>query len=162
MIHILKQEFIDSFRSIRSIIIVLFITFVSYQFAKFADNNQALINKILENGGEEGSVYTAAIALIVLVFGFLFAFAISHDSINREVEMRTMRLLVTKTSRLQILLGKFLGTLLFWVVVISVSFSILLIISGSWFLKDYLQSLIFLFYIVSFVLLISTLIPKTK
>src|SRR5699024_1969966 len=163
MIHILKREFIDAFKSVRSILILLFITFVSYQSAKFFDENQDMINQFIgESGNEVGSVYTAAIAFIVLIFGFLFVFAISHDLINREIEMKTIRLLVTKTSRLQIVLGKFLGILLFWVVTISISFAIISLITGSWFPKDYFQAIIFLFYIISLVLLISTVIPKTK
>ncbi|ALX47681.1 MULTISPECIES: ABC transporter permease [Lentibacillus] len=163
MIHILKREFIDAFKSVRSILILLFITFVSYQSAKFFDENQDMINQFIgESGNEVGSVYTAAIAFIVLIFGFLFVFAISHDLINREIEMKTIRLLVTKTSRLQIVLGKFLGILLFWVVTISISFAIISLITGSWFPKDYFQTIIFLFYIISLVLLISTVIPKTK
>ncbi|MEJ8767686.1 ABC transporter permease subunit [Oceanobacillus sp. HCA-5259] len=162
MIHVLKREFTDSFKSIRSILIILFITFVSYQSAAFIDNNPGLINKMMESGGDEGSAYTSAIAMIVLVFGFLFVFATSHDIINKEVELKTMRLLVTKVSRLQIMLGKLLGTLLFWIVTISISFCILSMFADSWFPKDYFQTVIFLFYIVNLVLLISTAIPKTK
>lgn len=162
MIHVLKREFIDSFKSVRSILIILFITFVSYQSAIFIDKNPGLMDGFIENGGEGGSVYTAAIALIVLMFGFLFVFAISHDLVNKEVELKTMRLLVTKTSRLQIMLGKFLGTMLFWVVTVSISFTILSMVAGSWFPKDYFQSLIFLFYIISFALLLSAVIPKSK
>lgn len=162
MIHVLKREFIDSFKSVRSILIILFITFISYQSATFIDNNPSFINEFMENSGEEGSAYTAAIAFIVIVFGFLFVFATSHDLVNKEIELKTMRLLVTKVSRLQIMMGKFLGTFLFWIVTVSISFAILSMIAGSWFPKDYFQSLIFLFYITSFVLLISTVITKTK
>lgn len=162
MIHVLKREFTDSFKSVRSILIILFITFVSYQSATFIDNNPELIEEIMKSGGEEGSAYTAAIALIVLIFGFLFVFATSHDLINKEIELRTMRLLVTKVSRMQIMAGKLLGTMLFWMVTVSISFIILSVISGSWFPKDYFQSLVFLFYIVSFVILTSTVFTKSK
>ncbi|MFC0090212.1 hypothetical protein ACFFJI_04885 [Allobacillus sp. GCM10007491] len=75
MIHILTREFLDSFKSVRSILIILFITFVSYQSATFIDSNPGLIQEIVKIGGEEGTVYTAAIALIVLILGFLFVFA---------------------------------------------------------------------------------------
>ncbi|AIF45288.1 ABC transporter permease [Virgibacillus sp. SK37] len=162
MFHVLKHEFTDSFKSVRSILIILFITYVSYQSATFIDSNPGLIDEIMKSGGEEGSAYTAAIALIVLVFGFLFVFATSHDLINKEIELRTMRLLVTKVSRAQIVVGKFLGIMLFWVITVSISFIVLSIMAGSWFPKDYFQSLIFLFYIVSFVVLISTVFTKSK
>ncbi|WP_033827384.1 MULTISPECIES: ABC transporter permease subunit [Bacillaceae] len=162
MVHILKREFIDSFKSIRSILIILFIIFISYQAAAFVDNNPSFINELTGAGGEEGSAYTAAIALIVLVFGFLLVFATSHDLVYKEIELKTIRLLVTKVPRLQIMLGKLLGTMLFWIITISISFSILSMFANSWFPKDYFQTIIFLFYIVSFVLLISTAITKTK
>ncbi|ENH95597.1 transmembrane protein [Gracilibacillus halophilus YIM-C55.5] len=163
MTQVLKREFIDAFKSVRSILILLFITYVSYQSAKFFDQNQDMINQFAEESGiGTGALYTAAIAFVVLIFGFLFVFAISHDLINREIEMKTIRLLVTKTSRIQIVLGKFLGVLLFWVVTISISFAIISLITGAWFLKDYVQTMIFLFYIISFVLFISTIISKTK
>jgi len=99
MIHVLKQEFVDSFKSVRSILIILFITFVSYQSAVFLDDHPGLVQMLIENGGEASSAYTAAIALVVLVFGFLFVFATSHDLVNKEVELKTIRLLVTKVPK---------------------------------------------------------------
>lgn len=162
MIHVLQREFIDSFKSVRSIFIILFLTFVSYQSAKFFKNNQEIITLILKEGIDEKTVYTVAITFIILIFGFLFVFAISHDMINSETEMKTIRLLVTKTSRLQIMIGKLLGSFLFWIATISVSYAIIFMISGSWSLKDYLQTVVLLFYMVCFVLFISTIIPKTK
>lgn len=162
MIHIVKQEFLDAFKSIRSILIILFITYISYQSASILRDNPLLVQEFVDLGGDESAVYTIASALVVLVFGFLFAFAISHDVINKEVELKTIRLLVTKQSRWQVVLGKFLGIFLFWAVVISVSFLIMTIIAGKWFTKDYVTALLLVFYMTSFVLLISTLIPKSK
>ncbi|MCJ7842120.1 ABC transporter permease [Lederbergia sp. NSJ-179] len=161
MFHVLKREFIDSFKSVRSILIILFITFVSYQSATFFDSNPGIVSNLMEDG-EESSIYTASIALIVSIFGFLFVFATSHDLINKEVELKTIRLLVTKVSRGNIMTGKLLGTMLFWVVTVSISFVVLTVIAGSWFPKDYFQTLVFLFYIINSVLLISTLVTKPK
>lgn len=162
MVHILKREFIDSFKSIRSILIILFITYISYKSAAFFADNPGVIHEFIESSDDAKSVYTAAVALIVFMLGFLFVFATSHDLINKEIELKTIRLLVTKVSRVEILLGKLLGTLLFWIALISVSFGILSIYASSWFPKDYFQIIIFLLYIVSFVQLMSTAIPHTK
>src|SRR5699024_10828618 len=95
MIHVLKQEFVDSFKSVRSILIILFITFVSYQSAVFLDDHPGLVQMLIENGGEASSAYTAAIALVGLVFGFLFVCATARDVVNQEDELNTIRLLVT-------------------------------------------------------------------
>lgn len=164
MVPIFKREFLDSFKSIRSILIILFITFVAYQSANFIQKNPAL-QGLLEGEGtgiDESSLYTGAILLIFLLLGFLFVFAISHDILNKEIELKTIRLLVTKTSRIEIILGKFLGALLFWVVVLSLSFGILTLMTGEWFSRDYFTTLSYLFYMVSFVLLVSSIVPKTK
>src|SRR5699024_7012550 len=125
-------------------------------------DNPILVEKVVELGGDESAIYTMASALVVLLFGFLFAFAISHDVINKEVELKTIRLLVTKQPRWQVVLGKFLGIFLFWAAVISISFFILTVIAGKWFAKDYVTTLLLVFYMTSFVLLISTMIPKSK
>ncbi|UOQ83648.1 ABC transporter permease [Gracilibacillus salinarum] len=162
MVHILWREFTDSFKSIRSILIILFVTFISYQSAVFLADNPLLAEEIVTYGGDQGSVYTLAISFIVLMFGFLFVFAISHDVINKEIEMRTIRLLVNKIPRWQIMIGKFFGILLFWIVTISISYAILLAISGEWSFLDYFSTLLFLFYAIGLVLFISTVIPKTK
>ena len=162
MISILKREFMDSFKSIRSILIILFVTYMSYLSSTFLQDNPDLINLFTEEGIEAKEVYTAAISWIILLLGFLFVFAVSHDLINKEVETKTMRLLVTKISRIQIVLGKFLGALLFWIVVFSISFGVLTIIAGEWFPKDYFRSLSFVFYVVGFVLCLSTLISRTR
>lgn len=164
VIYILKREFIDSFKSVRSILILLFITLISYQSANFVQNNPAILELINGEsiGISEKQLYTGAISFIFLLFGFLFVFAVSHDLINKEIELKTIRLLVTKTSRIEIILGKFFGTLLFWIVILSLSFAILTIIAGDWFPRDYFTLLSYLFYMVGFVLLISTVVVRTK
>ncbi|WP_077324767.1 ABC transporter permease [Virgibacillus siamensis] len=164
MIYILRREFVDSFKSVRSVLIILFLTFIAYFSANFLKDHQDLINKIVMSGESISvdAVYTGAVSAVILVFGYLFVFAISHDIINSEIEMRTIRLLVTKASRFQIMLGKLLGTFLFWIATISVTYGVIFIISGSWSIKDYIQTICLLFYLVTFVLLISTVIQKTK
>lgn len=162
MYPILKREFIDSFKSIRSMLIILFITVASYQSASYFNTNPSVINEMLFEGVDSNAAYAAVISLILMVLGFLFAFAISHDLINKEIELKTIRLLITKTSSLKLMLGKFLGTLLFWIVTVSISYSIIYIISDSWYMEGYFQTIVFIFYVVSLVFFISTIIPKSK
>src|SRR5690625_6096207 len=97
-------------------LIILFITVASYQSAVYSNSNQSVINENLFEGVDNSAAYAAVISLILMVLGFLFAFAISHDLINKEIELKTIRLLISKTSSLKLMLGKFLGTLLFWIV----------------------------------------------
>lgn len=161
MISILKREFWDSFKSIRSIFIFLFFTFISYKSAEFWRNNPSLVKSIL-HGEKSQSIYTSVIILLILLFGFLLAFAISHDTMSGEMELKTIRLLVTKTSKFNIVAGKMLGSFLFWVVTLSISFVIISCYAGSFLVKDYFRLIALLLYIVCFVLFISSLIPKAK
>src|SRR5690625_6988451 len=101
MYPILKREFIDSFKSIRSMLITLFITVAAYQSASYFNSNPSVINEMLFEGVDNNAAYAAVISLILMVLGFLFAFAISHDLINKEIELKTIRLLITKTSCLR-------------------------------------------------------------
>lgn len=158
----MRQEFNDSFKSIRSILIAVFFIYISYESAGFISRNPDEVSELLSSGMTENQVYTAAIALVILIFGFLFTFAISHDIINREIETKTIRLLVTKVSRTEIVLGKFLGVMLFWIATVTLSYGVLGLITKAWFPKDYIHSVVFLFYCVSFVLLLSSLINKTR
>src|SRR5690625_1468706 len=162
MYPILKREFIDSFKSIRSMLIILFITVASYQSASYFNSNPSVINEMLFECVDNSAAYAAVISLILMVLGFLFAFAISHDLINKEIELKTIRLLITKTSSLKLMLRKFLGTLLFWIITVSISYSIIYIISDSWYMEGYLQTIVFIFYVVSLVFFISTIIPKSN
>src|SRR5699024_10076671 len=61
-----------------------------------------------------------------------------------------------------IMLGKLLGVLAFWIVVITLSFVIASLFSDVFDWKTYVQTIIFLFYITSFVLFIFTIITSTK
>lgn len=156
MIHILKNEFLHSFKSFKSIIIILFFTLTSYLTASYLSDNTSLLGDQLNTQ----SAYTSSIKLLVFFLGFLFVFSVSHDLINRELDYQTIRLLVTKTSKLNIILGKFLGVLLFWIISISISFIIISFYARDWFIKDYIITIIVLFYIISLVTFLSTIIPK--
>ncbi|SIS88276.1 ABC transporter permease [Salimicrobium salexigens] len=164
MVHVLKREFIESFRSVRSVLIILFLTLVAYYSSRFFQNNQVLINQFLsgKNAISVEEIYATAITFIIMAFGALFVFSISHDIVNSETESRTIRLLVTKISRGQILLGKLLGVTLFWWAVITISYIVIFAISGSWSIEFYAQTLVLIFYFISFTMLISTIISKTK
>lgn len=161
MFHIAQREFIDSFKSIRSILIILFITFVSYQSANFLYDNQALVSELIDIGESEGAIYSLATTFIFIVFGFLFVFAISHNVINKELELKTIRLLVTKVSRIDIVIGKFIGMLLFWISIIALTYGIIYLFAPTNYLREFSETAVLFFYIVSFVLFISTIVTKS-
>ncbi|SER24036.1 ABC-2 type transport system permease protein [Gracilibacillus ureilyticus] len=162
MVHVLMREFTDSFKSVRSILIILFLTFIAYLSASFLEDNPGLLDAFMSAQEDGASIYTGAVSIIILILGFLFVFAISHDVINKEIETRTIRLLVNKIPRWQIVIGKALGILFFWMITILISYIILTMISGELYLAHYFKTILFLLYVISFVLFISSIIPKSK
>ncbi|MCP3029630.1 ABC transporter permease [Halobacillus sp. A5] len=149
------QELKGLTKGIRSIIITLFITGISLLFAYLAQENGELVG-----GVSKESAYTGGLSVGVIFFGILFVFILSHDAISKESQNRTMRFLVTKTSRRNILLGKAIGITLFWAIVVLLSVSVISLIAKMFFIKTFLQCIVFLFYGIAISMLVSTLSKK--
>src|SRR5690625_5191418 len=114
MLAISKREFIQSFKGIKSIIIIAIFLATAYYSARFSD---WLLSMNLDFTSQEMElIHTFAISALIMFFGMMFAMGLSHDAINREMHERTIRFLVTRTSRTSIIIGKFLGITLFWFV----------------------------------------------
>src|SRR5699024_12053596 len=89
------------------------ITFVSYQTSSFFNDNNGLVRDLLLGGDvTESAIYSLAVSFIILFFGFLFGFSIAHQAINKEVELKTIRLIVSKRSMRDIMVGKLIGNYL--------------------------------------------------
>ncbi|MFE4037094.1 MULTISPECIES: ABC transporter permease subunit [unclassified Priestia] len=156
MLAIARKEFISSFKSFKSVVIILFLITVSTYTANVLKNKLSITTALSQGG----STYTSAISFLLLLFGFLFVFMISHDVINRELETQTVRLLVTKISRSKIILGKFLGVFLFWAFTILISFILISLIAKDWFWIDLITLIIFVTYPIALNILISTIIVR--
>ncbi|VWX38640.1 ABC transporter permease [Exiguobacterium oxidotolerans] len=155
MIPIIRNEFFHTFKSFKSIAIVLFFTLTSFLTATYLANHPELLGDV----GND-SAYTSSIKFLIFFLGFLFVFAVSHDIINREIDYQTIRLLVSKTSRFNIIAGKFIGSFLFWVYSTSISFLIVSLYAKSWFFLDYLTVITVLFFITCFNVLLSTVLTR--
>lgn len=123
--------------------------------SKFFSNNL----DILQTDHAE-SAYVSSIRALVMFLGFLFVMSLSHDAINREVENQTIRFLVTKSARSSIVIGKFLGIFLFWLICILCSFIVIGLFAKQIFVFDFLQIMCFIAYAVSLTILISLVIKK--
>lgn len=149
------REFRELFKGVRPIIIIVILGGMSYLFARFADTFPAI------EGLTKQDTYTAGLMIPILFLGLLFVFTLSHGVINREVETRTIRFLVTKTSRNKILIGKLLGTLLFWFIIVLVCITVITLYAKTLFLKTLLECMIFLCFGICSAFLLSTLVPRT-
>ncbi|CAM3990682.1 ABC transporter permease [Mesobacillus zeae] len=155
MYEIGKREFVSLFKSFKSIMIIAILLATSYYSAKFA----SFIVTELTDVEDIDIHYFGLLGLIVL-FGQLFIMGLSHDSINRELHERTMRFLVTRTSRVSILLGKFFGILMFWFVCLLTSFLLISIFAHKLDLYIFSQTMSLLTFQIALTIFVSVLIPK--
>lgn len=152
-----KREFISLFKGIKSIIIVVMLLVTSYYSAKFSN----LFSSGIELTAREAeNIHTAGLLILILLFGQLFITSLSHDSINRETHERTIRFLVTRTSRTSIIIGKFFGIWLFWFICLTISFLLTSIFSKKIDVFIFSQTMSLLTYQIALTILLSVLISK--
>ncbi|WP_251476354.1 ABC transporter permease [Planococcus sp. NCCP-2050] len=157
MIAIGKREFISMFKSVKSIIIIAILLLTSYYSAKFSG---LLASGIALTEKEMADIHTVGLLILLFIFGQLFVMGLSHDSINKESHERTMRFLVTRTSRLQILLGKFAGAWLFWFTCLVISFLVIAIFALKFDFFIFSQVMALLTFQIALTILLSVAIPK--
>ncbi|MDX8342352.1 ABC transporter permease subunit [Rossellomorea sp. YZS02] len=157
MYVIAKKEFLQLFTGVKSLIIIALLLITSYYSAKFST---LLVSGIDLTAKETEDIHVFGLLVLVVLFGQLFIMGLSHDSLNRELHERTMRFLVSRTSRTSIVIGKFIGIFSFWFVCITVSHIIILIFSHRFDLFIFSQMMSLLAYQIALTLFISILIPK--
>ena len=164
MWSIAKHESIELLKSVKSILVLLFLlgsAYVGVKTTELLKNSLGMLSEgdslIVEN---EAMFSSMGLLFVVHIFGPLFAFILSHDVINRDIEQRTMRFLVTKTSRKSIVLGKLMGHLLFWITILTVAYLLVFVLSKQFSFYSFFQSLSFLSVFVTLALLLSLLIRK--
>ncbi|KAB8130308.1 ABC transporter permease subunit [Gracilibacillus oryzae] len=158
MLAICKREFIQSFKGIKSIIIIAIFLLTAYYSADFSDLLLSLSDDFTSE--EKQIIHTVGISFLIMFLGMLFVMGLSHDIVNREMHERTIRFLVTRTSRTSIIVGKFLGIALFWFVCLLTSFVIISIFVHRFDLITLFQSASLAIYYSAFTVLLSVLIPK--
>ena len=156
MIAIAKHEFWQLFKSVKSILVILILLGASY----YASKNGTELIAFINDGGDDKEVYYSGLSIVLLLFGPLFAFALSHDVINREVSSKTIRFLLTRTSHANILIGKLLGVLSFWFLCLVCSYAVIIIYAKHVELYLFLQMMLLLLFSVSLAFLLSVIVSK--
>ncbi|ENH95672.1 membrane protein [Gracilibacillus halophilus YIM-C55.5] len=156
MFPITFKEFKSLFKSIRSIIIIIVIFGTTLGIAKLVSN----FKEQLEQFGLGENTYAGGAMIMILFAGHLFVASLSHNIINQEITSRTIRFIATKTSRNNIIIGKFLGITLFWTVCLFINFLLIIPFSKTFYFSDFLQSLIFICYFIGLTILLSTIISR--
>lgn len=165
MITIAAYEFRYLFKGFKSLIVILMFLAATYLTAKLVNHYPMLLHSSNGAGGmpflpRQNIIYFAGLRMLVVFFGFLFVMVLSHDTINRELEIQTIRLLVTKTSRTSLIIGKYLGILTFWFLVLFISFFLAVLMSKEFFAMMLVQMLSFISFAISLSLFLSLIIKK--
>lgn len=155
MIGICLREFQSLFKSIKSVIIIII-------FVGMTALVSSLLGKITEDLQLMGinNIYVAGVMIILLLIGPLLVISLSHDALNREFQNRSIRFLVTKTSRNQIVIGKFLGVFLFWFLCMLIAWTVSFPITNHFNFLSLIEACIFLSYFIALSLLLSVSVSK--
>lgn len=155
MFAIATKEFNEMTKSFKSLFIIALFILSSYFMSSFVSKNFTSL-------GAGTNDYTSATRLLVLLFGFLFVLMLSHDVMSRETSTKTIRFLITKTSRTNIIVGKFLGVSAFWLFSLGISLSIVSFFAKGILWLPFLQLYSFLIFSIGLCLLISTIAKTTS
>lgn len=156
MFTICLKEFNSLFKSIRSIIIICTVLGVTVGAAKLISTFEAQ----LEGFGLGDNAYAGGLLVLLFLAGPLFVTSLSHNIVNKEVDSRTIRFIATKTSRENVIVGKFMGIILFWSLCLFIALVLVIPFSKSFYFLELIQSIIFISYFVGFTLLLSTIINR--
>jgi ABC-2 type transport system permease protein len=155
MLGVTIHEFRKQIKSIKSILVILIIISITIGVASVAGKYKSLIEMA---GGS--NVYTLGLTMTILIAGPLFTLSLSHNIINEEIRTRTIRFIATKTSRTNIVIGKYLGIVLFWLVCLVLSMLLISLFSHSIYINKIMISFAFILYFIGLTVLLSTLISN--
>lgn len=158
MFAITLREFKSLFQSIRAILIIVVLFGVTIGSAKLVSQFKAQLSDL----GLGNNAYVIGLMLLLFLAAPLFVTSISHSSVNKEIESKTIRFLATKTSRENIIFGKFLGNVSFWMICLTVALLLIVPFSKSFSIIDLIQSIIFVSYFIGLSLFLSTVVNNSS
>ena len=98
------------------------------------------------------------IKLAVILFGYLFSSILSHSCINREMENKSARLVISKISRTEYIVGKYLANIMFWIICFVLIYGGLFLRYRVFDISELVTNTVTLMYYNSIVLLLSTVV----
>ncbi|WP_024833221.1 ABC transporter permease [Ruminiclostridium josui] len=154
MISVARTELFKQLKTFKALVIVAIFIIVSYSASNFFKSNESLL------GFKNNTAFYSSIRLLVILFGYIFVSTISYNCINNEIELKTIRLVINKISRTEFIIGKLLGISAFWFLCLTVSFSVVSAIAGTFSLSIYLLIIVAMFYFICLVIFLSTIVEK--
>lgn len=118
----------------------------------------------VEIGGIDNKTYAGSfyviIKLTVMLLGYLFASILSHSSINRETERKSVRLVISKISRTEYVTGKFLANVMFWVICFVLIYGCLFLKYKVFDVGELITNTVMMIYYNSIIILLSVLVKR--
>lgn len=142
-------------KGIKSVVLLTLFVGFTYMIASLSD-----FLPFLMQDTESSSSLSGGLRFLILFFGFIFVAMVSHDTINKEIDTQTIRFLVTKTSRVSIVLGKFLGILSFWILVTTLSYIPAVVKAQHIDFHDYIKLIQYLCVMVGVTVFLSSVVVK--
>lgn len=155
MLSVTLHELKKQMKSIKSIIVVFIIFAVTVGVAAGVKKFAAFID--MHSGND---VYTTGLMLTILFAGPLFTLSLSHNIINEEMKSRTIRFIATKTSRTNIIIGKYLSIVIFWFICLLVSLLLIMIFAHQLYFVRGFTLFSFVTYFIGLTILLSILIKN--
>ncbi|HFI0080778.1 TPA: ABC transporter permease [Streptococcus suis] len=155
MISVALEEFKRVLKSIRTVVIILIFVLFSYGISSSLDNFNASANDNI-------SAAYSSIRLLVFILGYLFVSILSNNCINKEIETGSINFVLSKISRRDFVVGKFIGIFLFWCVCIGISFSVISFLTHQIDFSVLLMLLCVITYYISLCILFSVFISKSS
>ncbi|MFS0656477.1 ABC transporter permease subunit [Bacillus sp. 179-C3.3 HS] len=154
---ICMNEFKQLLKSTKSIFMIVMIFILSSIVSSLP-----LVGTYQDHWQQAKDPYSIGNELVISLFGFFLIFLLSHDILSREIHLKTIRFLVSKTTRLNIVIGKYLGLMLFWISCIMITYVLNMVISHRFLFSDALEILTFISVGISFTLFLSILFPNPQ
>ena len=110
----------------------------------------------IDIGGMDNKTYAGSFYVIIKLFSSI----LSHSCINREMENKSARLVISKISRTEYIVGKYLANIMFWIICFVLIYGGLFLKYRIFDISELVTNIVTLMYYNSIILLLSTVVRR--
>ena len=159
MTAVFYMEFRRQILSFRSIFFILLFIILGISLERLFSMTSTEIG-FIDNETYAGSFFVV-IKFAVILLGYLFSSILSHNCINRETGNKSARLVISKVSKVDYIIGKYLANALFWIACFITIYIFLFFRYGKFDLTELITNVIAMLYYNSIVILVSVITQRS-
>lgn len=159
MTAVFYMEFRRQILSFRSIFFILLFIILGISLERLFSMTSTEIG-FIDNETYAGSFFVI-IKFAVILLGYLFSSILSHNCINRETGNKSARLVISKVSKVDYIIGKYLANALFWIACFIAIYIFLFFRYGKFDLTELITNVIAMLYYNSIVILVSVITQRS-